>query len=125
MPPRSRSGSAWPISKSCPARGSVSRRAHLTPDGLTSLGPDALRRAVFHAACGRLHVFPAEGDAARMVLDLEPQGFALMAARGLAPIAPAIPPQLAVRKMRAAVRSALDPGGRFAFGEAWEAAPGA
>jgi glycolate oxidase FAD binding subunit len=99
--------------------------AHLTPDVLApALKPEALRRSVFHAACGRLHVFPGDDSATGLVRDLESRGFALIDARGVAPITPAISPQVAVHSMRAAIRSALDPAGRFAFGEAWASGQG-
>ena len=97
--------------------------AHLTPVALGAvLPPAALARAVFHAACGRLHVFPNGEEPARVARELESHGFTLIDARG-ARIEPAAPPQLAVRQMRAAIRSALDPDSRFAFGGAWEAGP--
>jgi FAD/FMN-containing dehydrogenase len=94
--------------------------AHLTPEVLAAaLSPAALARSVCHAACGRLHVYPNGDDPARVTRELESHGFALIAARG-ARIEPAAPAQLAVRSMRAAIRTALDPGWRFALGDAWE-----
>jgi FAD/FMN-containing dehydrogenase len=105
--------------------------AHLTPDALApALSAEALRRSVFHAACGRLHVFPNGGkasreEALRVVRDIEAHGFTLIDARDAGPLPPAIPPQQAVHTMRAAIRSALDPAGRFAFGEAWQGIDGA
>ena len=53
----------------------------------------------------------------------ESHGFTLIDARGASRITPSIPPQQAVRAMRAAIRTALDPGGRFAFGDRWESGP--
>ena len=96
--------------------------AHLTPDALApALPAEALQRSVFHATCGRLHVFPRDEDATRMTRGLETHGFSLIGSRGASRITPAISPQLAVQTMRASIRSALDPAGRFAYGEAWEA----
>ena len=98
--------------------------AHLTPDALApALTPERLRRSVFHAAFGRLHLFPGEAEASRLVRGVEAYGFALIGARGTSEIAPAISRQLAVGAMRRSIRSALDPAGRFAFGDAWEGVP--
>ncbi|MGH7741434.1 MAG: FAD-binding oxidoreductase [Candidatus Eiseniibacteriota bacterium] len=96
--------------------------AHLTPEVLPALPLGVLGRAVFHAACGRLHVFPGAGDPTPLVREIEAHGFTMIAVRG-ARIEPPIPPQIAVKAMRAAIRSALDPGSRFSFGEAWEGGP--
>jgi len=93
---------------------------HLTPAAAAALPRESLARSVFHAACGRLHVFAGAADTTRLARDLAACGFELIAARDVR-IEPAIPPQQAVRSMRAAIRSALDPRSRFAFGEAWEA----
>jgi FAD/FMN-containing dehydrogenase len=95
--------------------------AHLTPDALAQEIPaETLQRSVFHAACGRLHVFPRDEDATRLTRGLETHGFSLIGVRGASRITPAISPQLAVHAMRASIRSALDPARRFAFGEAWQ-----
>jgi glycolate oxidase FAD binding subunit len=93
--------------------------AHLTPDALAALPREALARAAFHAACGRLHLFPAGDGGARLARELEPHGFELIAARAAGEVTPGVPRQQAVRGMRTAIRGALDPAGRFALGEGW------
>ena len=87
-----------------------------TPAALAALGDDlVLARAVFHAACGRLHLFPPAERAQELAGRLAAQGFALIDARGAGTIEPAIPPQLAVQAMRRQIRAALDPARRFAL----------
>ena len=87
-----------------------------TPAALAALGDDlVLARAVFHAACGRLHLFPPAERAQELAGRLAAQGFALIDVRGAGTIEPAIPPQLAVQAMRRQIRAALDPARRFAL----------
>jgi glycolate oxidase FAD binding subunit len=78
-----------------------------------------LERAVFHAACGRLHVFPAASAAQSVATSCAAHGFALIDARGAGAVTPSIPPQDAVGGMRASLRAALDPGRAFALGDRW------
>ncbi|HTK32089.1 MAG TPA: FAD-binding oxidoreductase [Candidatus Saccharimonadaceae bacterium] len=86
-----------------------------------------LDRAVFHAACGKLHVFPHGADVEdgaadapspdvdAMLLELHAKGFALTNARGLAALTPPSPPSSALRVLREQARQALDPNGTFAL----------
>lgn len=93
--------------------------AALTPDALAPLlAHPAAERLVFHAACGRLHVWPEPGGAADVVRMLAPHGFALIEARGVE-AAPAAAPAPAVLALRGRVRAALDPSGVFANGARW------
>ena len=89
---------------------------HVTPDAVARLaaGPDA-ERLVFHAACGRLHLWPAAADAARLVRELADQGFTLIAARGTEGAGLGRAP--AARSLRARIREALDPRGTWALGD--------
>jgi FAD/FMN-containing dehydrogenase len=92
-----------------------------TPAALATLASSReLERAVFHAACGRLHVFPAAKDAQALAGSLAARGFALIGARGSSDIAPAIAPQDAIGALRASLRGKLDPGRRFALGDRWQ-----
>ncbi len=89
-----------------------------TPDAIAFLhGRTVAERLVFHAACGRLHLWPAADEAAALVRELGGRGFALVEARGL----PAVtePGSAAVSLLRQRLRSALDPGGVFALGTRW------
>ena len=88
-----------------------------TPAALAPwLADPILERAVFHAAGGRLHVFPAADQAQPSVTRLASSGFALIETRGAGRLDPAVPPQIAVSQLRAAIHAALDPGARFALG---------
>lgn len=92
-----------------------------TPSALAPfIGEPSIERSVFHAACGRLHVFPTPAEVARLVPAFAAHGFTLIDARGADRIAPVVAPQVAVAALRCRIRSALDPGGRFALGERWE-----
>jgi glycolate oxidase FAD binding subunit len=89
-----------------------------SPAALAPLSADSpIERAVFHAACGRLHLFPAADQAQKVVSRLAGAGFMLIDARGVEEIEPAIAPLQAVGQLRAAIRAALDPAGRFALGD--------
>uniref|UniRef100_A0A832I285 FAD-binding oxidoreductase n=1 Tax=Eiseniibacteriota bacterium TaxID=2212470 RepID=A0A832I285_UNCEI len=93
-----------------------------TPAALVAaLGPLAGARLVFHAPAGRLHALGAVADAREAVLALARAGFALLDARGAGEVPPAPAPFAALRALRARVRDAVDPGGRFALGERWVA----
>ncbi len=72
---------------------------------------------LFHAPAGRLLAWTPEPEAPGLVGALAEFGAVPIARRGLA--APAWSGQAAVRAMRERLREALDPGGRFAGGEAW------
>ena len=86
-----------------------------TPDAVAFLcGRPIAERMVFHAACGRLHLWPATDEAAALANELEGRGFALLESRGAG-----VPPrkvQPAVAGIRNALRQALDPAGVFALG---------
>ena len=99
-----------------------------TPSALAALGHDSLiERCVFHAACGRLHLFPASARGAERLNEqrgqppatllerLAASGFALIGARG---VELEMPGQrfVAIDALRAGIRAALDPGARFALG---------
>lgn len=95
--------------------------AHTTPDALAVLAGRAVaERLVFHAACGRLHVWPAADEAAALAGELARAGFTLLEARGVADVAPA-PAGEAVRALRGRLADALDPAGVMAFGPSWRA----
>ena len=92
--------------------------AHNTPAALAPLAHRALaERLVFHAPCGRLHVWPAPEEAGALVRELAALGFALIDARGIEVEAPAPPRSIAA--LRGRVRAALDPHGVLAYGERW------
>jgi glycolate oxidase FAD binding subunit len=96
--------------------------AHNSPAALAPLldRPEAAG-LVFHAPAGRLHLFPAAGAAQELVEAAQPHGFALIEAQGAGAPAAAPPPHSATLALRARIRAALDPGGRFATGERWAA----
>jgi FAD/FMN-containing dehydrogenase len=90
--------------------------AHVTPDAIGWLaGRPEAERLVFHAACGRLHVFPAADEAAALVAEAAAHGFTLLEARGAGLDAPAEPAAIVLLRKR--LRAALDPAGVFALGE--------
>jgi len=74
---------------------------------------------VHHAACGRLHLFTDPSVAQSRVNEFEQHGFTLIEAAGVE-VAPAAPAATATHALRASIRAALDPAGRFAFGKRWE-----
>jgi len=76
-------------------------------------------RFLFHAPAGRLLAWAPEDEAPAIVRLLGEFGFVVIDARGLTPPAAPLPGQLAVRALRERLREALDPGRRFATGEAW------
>jgi hypothetical protein len=82
-----------------------------TPDAIAFLAGRAVaERLVFHAPCGRLHVWPAEDEARALVADLAGRGFTLIGSRGLEDITPA-----PVARLRESLRRALDPSSVFAL----------
>jgi len=86
-----------------------------TPEAIAFLsGRPVAERLVFHAPCGRLHVWPSGTEAAALVKELAGRGFALLEARGVAVRTPH-----QAEAIRSALRVALDPGGTLALGAAW------
>ena len=127
-PPRC--GRRSPTSRTATARGSRFTSAANTPAALAPLleRPEAAAATLFHAAAGRLHVFPGRTRRAR-------PGRAARRARasrcieavagdgdpaGVAALEPVVAPQAAVLALRARIRAALDPAGVLAFGPRWE-----
>ena len=100
-----------------------------TPAALAPLlaRPEAAASALFHAAAGRLHVFPGRARAREVVESLARAGFLLIEGvagdgdpAGVAALEPVIAPQAAVRDLRARLHRALDPAGVMAYGTRWE-----
>jgi FAD/FMN-containing dehydrogenase len=89
--------------------------AHVTPDALAFLADRSIaERLVFHAPCGRLHVWPEAGEAAELARELEGRGFALIEARGATVPAGATSPSIG--QLRARLGGALDPGRVWGLG---------
>ena len=89
-----------------------------TPEAIAFLaGRPAAERLVFHATCGRLHLWPAADEAASLAKDLAGRGFMLLEARGLT--LPSSDRQTPVTVLRRAIRQALDPTESFALGPNW------
>mgnify|MGYP001240605961 CR=1 FL=1 len=89
-----------------------------TPDAIGFLADRPVaERMIFHAACGRLHLWPAPEEAAPLVAELAMRGFALIAARGVAP--PGVSADGPIAMLRKRLRAQLDPGGVFALGDHW------
>ena len=87
-----------------------------TPDAIAFLhGRSVAERMVFHANCGRLHLWPTADEAAALVKELEGLGFLLLESRGVA--VTGRPGQPAASEIRRALRRALDPEGVFALGD--------
>ena len=92
--------------------------AHNTPDAIAFLhGRNVAERLVFHAPCGRLHVWPEPAEAEALARELEARGFTLLEARGAGVQRP--PARPAVADLRRRLRQALDPHGVMALGEKW------
>lgn len=92
--------------------------AHRTPDAIAFLaGHDAARTLVFHAAHGRLHLWPRAEDAAAIVADAASHGFTPIGARRVA--LPPRPLHGANHALRARLADALDPARVFALGGSW------
>jgi len=86
-----------------------------TPAAIAFLaGRPVAERLVFHAPCGRLHVWPQPDESAALAGDLERHGFVRIDVRGAA--LPSAGPGPALAAMRARIREALDPRGIFALG---------
>jgi FAD/FMN-containing dehydrogenase len=89
-----------------------------TPDAIAFLhGRPLAERLVFHAACGRLHLWPTLEESAALITELERRGFALVEARGVA--MPAGRRDQPLAQLRRRLRAALDPDGTFALGSRW------
>jgi glycolate oxidase FAD binding subunit len=100
-----------------------------TPAALAPLfeRPEAAAGTLFHAAAGRLHVFPGSAAARTLLEPLADAGFSLIEAvagdgdpAGVATLQPLVAPQAAVLDLRARLRAALDPAGVMAFGPRWQ-----
>ena len=100
-----------------------------TPAALAPLlaAPGEADGMLFHAAAGRLHLFPERASARAAFETLTGAGFALIESTGLPggvagprELAPLVAPQAAVLALRARVRAALDPAGVMALGPRWE-----
>jgi glycolate oxidase FAD binding subunit len=86
-----------------------------TPEAIAFLaGRPVAERLVFHAPCGRLHLWPSAEEAASLTKELAGRGFALIAARGVAPVGPG--ESASISALRVALRRNLDPHGVFALG---------
>jgi hypothetical protein len=90
-----------------------------TPDAIACLqGRPVAERLIFHAACGRLHLWPAAEEAAALVTELAGRGFALIEARGLVLTPGTENPAISLLRKR--LRAALDPANVLALGCRWE-----
>ncbi len=79
-----------------------------TPEAIAFLhGRPVAERLVFHAPCGRLHLWPAVEEAAELTRELAGRGFALIDARGAG--LPAAATSAGVAMLRDRLRQALDP----------------
>ena len=87
-----------------------------TPDAIAFLaGRPVAERLVFHAPCGRLHVWPAEEEAAALVKELVGRGFTIVDGRGFHGATAIAQP--AVVALRRSLRRAMDPVGVLALGD--------
>jgi FAD/FMN-containing dehydrogenase len=92
--------------------------AHATPDAIAFLaGRPVAERLLFHAPCGRLHLWPEAEAAAELVRELAARGFACIGARGFGGPGGA-PGDAGTSRLRSRIRAALDPSGVFALGAA-------
>jgi len=89
--------------------------AHVTPDAISFLaGRPIAERLVFHAACGRLHLWPEREEAAELSRELAAHGFTLIDSRGVGVVAVEQPASIALLRNR--LREALDPASVWALG---------
>jgi FAD/FMN-containing dehydrogenase len=89
--------------------------AHVTPDAISFLaGRPIADRLVFHATCGRLHVWPKVDEVAELSRELSARGFTLVDSRGTAAFATEQPAGVALLRNR--LRGALDPASVWALG---------
>jgi glycolate oxidase FAD binding subunit len=90
-----------------------------TPDAIACLqGRPVAERLIFHAACGRLHLWPAAEEATALVAELAGRGFALIEARGVVMTGNSGNPAIGLLRKR--LRAALDPASVLALGSRWE-----
>jgi hypothetical protein len=86
-----------------------------TPEAIAFLaGRPVAERLVFHAPCGRLHLWPAAEETQALAKELAGRGFALVTARGVVAVGPGENDSIAA--LRTALRRNLDPRGVFALG---------
>ena len=84
-----------------------------TPDAIAFLAGRAVaERLLFHAPCGRLHLWPAAEEAAELVRELAGRGFAPIGARGVT--AGIGDGSAGTAALRARIQAALDPRGNWA-----------
>ena len=89
--------------------------AHVTPEAIAFLaGRPIAERLVFHAACGRLHVWPEPDEVAELSRELSARGFTLIGSREVGAGAPEPPDGIA--SVRDRLREALDPARVWALG---------
>ena len=85
-----------------------------TPDAIAFLaGRPVAERLLFHAACGRLHLWPSVEEVAEVVRELAGRGFTLIAARAATRSAAEVVDSTDVLRKR--LRAALDPHGTWAL----------
>ena len=88
-----------------------------TPEAIAFLaGRPVAERLVFHAPCGRLHLWPSAEEARGLVNELAGRGFALIGARGTGAVA--LGEGASISALRTALRRNLDPRGVFALASA-------
>lgn len=87
-----------------------------TPEAIAFLAARPVaERLVFHAPCGRLHLWPAAADEAGALLpELAGRGFVPIESRGVTATVPAVAPATTLLHER--LRAQLDPKGVFALG---------
>ena len=91
--------------------------AHKTPAALTPLlHHREATRLVFHAAAGRLHWFPVDGDARDLAHEMFGTGFTPIEVAGGARLESAIPTEAGVLELRRRLREALDPNRTLTLG---------
>jgi hypothetical protein len=96
--------------------------AHVTPAALAPLlAEPEMASCRFTATGGRLVVAVTEEHAGGFAARAHEAGFQWVERVALAGFSPPLSPQSAVTALRARIRSQLDPGGAFAFGERWSA----
>ena len=89
-----------------------------TPNAIAFLhGRPVAERMLFHAACGRLHLWPTVEESLALVTELAARGFALIGARGLPPAGARA--ESGISLLRRRLRVAMDPSGVFANGSSW------
>lgn len=85
-----------------------------TPEAIAFLADRPVaERLLFHAPCGRLHLWPEAEEAAGLVRELDARGFACIGARGAGEPGGR---DAGISRLRARLRTALDPAGVLALG---------